>query len=81
MQGKLVDRRESRTKRLLEKIENEVRSHPIGYGVAAAFMSIGPFSARMIFPDAPLGVVLVGGMALGAWSALCAVPGKFLDDE
>jgi len=67
--------------RLCTAVWTELRSYPIGYGVTLAFVLAGPFAARWAFPEAPLGVVVVGGMLLGVWAALCAVPGKFLDED
>jgi multidrug efflux pump subunit AcrB len=57
---------------------HEFRSRPIGYGVLAVFTLGGPLVAHLIFPEAPLGVGIVGGLALGAWAALSAVPDQFL---
>ena len=62
---------------LWQRIRNEVRARPIAYSVLAVFMVAGPAVTSVIFPDAPLGVGLIGGMALGAWAAFCAVPGEF----
>lgn len=56
----------------------ELRNHPFGYGVMAAFTLAGPACAIYLFPDAPIGVTLIGGFALGAYAAMCAVPQKFL---
>ena len=56
----------------------EVRSRPFGYGVLAAFLVGGPFLAVLIFPEAPPAVAAVGGLAFGAYAALCAVPQKFM---
>ena len=58
----------------------EVRRHPGGYLVIAGFTLAGPFLARMVFPEAPLGAGLAGGLLLGVWSALCATPAKLIDD-
>jgi 4-hydroxybenzoate polyprenyltransferase len=56
----------------------EVRSRPFAYGVLAAFLPAGPLLAAWLFPEAPLGVSVVGGLLLGGYAALCAVPQKFL---
>lgn len=61
-----------------KRIVGEVRDHPFGYGVLAAFLVIGPVAASLLFPEAPPGVSIVGGLALGGYAALCAVPQKFL---
>ena len=60
------------------RIVGEVRDHPFGYGVLATFLVVGPVAASLLFPEAPPGVSIVGGLALGAYAALCAVPQKFL---
>ena len=43
-----------------------------------AFVVAGPVVTRWLFPEAPLGVGILGGAAFGAYAALCAVPGKFM---
>jgi hypothetical protein len=60
------------------RLVREVRTHPFGYGVMAAFIVIGPLVALYLFPEAPPAVCIVGGIALGAYAAMCAVPQKFL---
>jgi hypothetical protein len=69
---------ESRLRRWTRSLAEEVRSRPLGYGVLAAFTLGGPLIARMIFPEAPLGVLVLGGVMLGAYAALSAVPDLFL---
>ncbi len=61
-----------------QKLVNEVKSRPFGYSVLAVFLVGGPFLAVMIFPEAPPAVAAVGGLAFGAYAALCAVPQKFM---
>lgn len=61
-----------------QAVVHEVKSHPFGYGVLAAFIVIGPALIMMIFPEAPPAVVVVGGLAFGVYAALCAVPQKFM---
>ncbi|MBW2414430.1 MAG: hypothetical protein JRG76_07950 [Deltaproteobacteria bacterium] len=63
---------------LVQKIVVEVRSRPMGYGVMAAFVVAGPVATSWLFPEAPAGVGIIGGVAFGAYAALCAVPGKFI---
>lgn len=69
---------ESRLRRWKRALAEEARNHPLGYGVLAAFTLGGPLIARIIFPDAPLGVLIFGGLMLGAYAALSAVPDLFL---
>ena len=61
-----------------QAVVGEVKSHPFGYGVLAAFIVVGPVLAMMIFPEAPPAVVVIGGLAFGIYAALCAVPQKFM---
>lgn len=61
-----------------ERLVDEVRSHAFGYGVLAAFLVAGPLAASALFPEAPTGVGIIGGLAFGAYAAFCAVPQKFL---
>lgn len=64
--------------KLKASLVKEVRTHPFGYSVLAAFVVGGPFIAVMIFPEAPPAVAAVGGLAFGVYAALCAVPQKFM---
>jgi len=50
----------------------------MGYGVLLVFVVAGPLVTSWLFPEAPLGVGILGGAAFGAYAALCAVPGKFI---
>jgi hypothetical protein len=61
----------------LRAVVREVREHPMAYGVLAVFLVAGPFVALLLFPEAPLGVAVLGGFLFGAVAALCALPGKF----
>jgi hypothetical protein len=56
----------------------EVREHPAGYAVLVAFAIAGPFVTHFLFPDAPSGLGLIGGVVFGMYAALCAVPGEFM---
>jgi hypothetical protein len=62
----------------LDAVSEEIRTHPFGYSVMAAFVLAGPVVASYLFPQAPTGVAVIGGLAFGVFSALCAVPGKFI---
>lgn len=64
--------------KLRATLVKEVRTHPFGYSVLAAFLVGGPFLAVLIFPEAPPVVAAVGGLAFGVYAALCAVPQKFM---
>jgi len=64
---------------LLARWRAEVRRHAIAYGVVAAFMVIGPLLVRMIFPEAPLLLGLIGGLLFGLYAALSAVPDRFYE--
>jgi hypothetical protein len=68
----------STARRWIRAFAEEIRTHPVGYGVLGAFSIGGPMIARIIFPEAPLGVLVFGGAALGAYAALSAVPDQFL---
>jgi hypothetical protein len=69
---------ESHLRRWTRALVEEVRSRPTGYAVLAIFTLGGPLVARIIFPEAPLGVLVLGGLMLGAYSAFSAVPDQFL---
>ena len=67
----------SRTSRWARAVVSEVRERPMAYSVLALFALAGPIVTKLLFPEAPLVVGIVGGLALGAYAALCALPGKF----
>ena len=67
-------------KNLTQRAIAEVRRHPAGYVIIACFAVAGPFVARMVFPEAPDGVGLAGGVFLGIWAALCATPDKLMEE-
>ncbi len=60
------------------RVSQELRERPMAYGVLALFMLLGPAVTPFLFPEAPPGVSILGGLAFGAYAALCAVPEKFL---
>lgn len=62
----------------LARLRRELRTHPFGYIVLAVFVVAGPILSPLIFPQAPPAVAVIGGLAFGAYAALCAVPQKFL---
>jgi len=68
----------SRVQNVGRAVVAEVRSRPMAYGVLAAFALAGPVVTALLFPEAPPIVGLAGGLALGLYAALCAVPDKFL---
>jgi hypothetical protein len=59
-------------------IAEELREHPMAYAVMAAFVIAGPVVTHVLFPEAPRGVGLIGGMAFGVYAALCAMPQRYL---
>ena len=61
-----------------EAVVKEVRERPMAYVVLGSFLVAGPILTPLLFPEAPAGVGLVGGLAFGAFCALSAVPQKFL---
>lgn len=61
-----------------ERLAHEIRTHPFGYSVLAAFVVLGPVLAVMIFPQAPPAAAAIGGLAFGVYAALCTVPQKFM---
>ena len=63
-----------------ERVKREVRRHRAGYVIVGLFALAGPLLAEMVFPMAPTGAGLAGGLALGIYAGLCAVPEKFLDE-
>jgi hypothetical protein len=63
----------------LTAIRHEIVTHPLVYTVMAAFCVIGPVLTWMIFPEASLGLIVFGGIALGVVFSLCALAGRVLD--
>ena len=64
--------------KLAGRVKEEVTSRPFAYGVLAAFLVAGPVVTHLLFPEAPTGVGIAGGLAFGLYAALCAVPQKFI---
>ena len=60
------------------RISREIRERPLSYILLGAFLILGPITAHFLFPEAPPGAAIAGGLALGVYAALCAVPQKFL---
>ena len=56
----------------------EARARPMAYCVLAVFVLAGPAVAVYLFPQISAGAAVIGGLAFGAYAALCAVPQKFL---
>ncbi len=56
----------------------ELREHGFAYVVLVAFVIAGPVVAHTLFPDAPAGAGLFGGIAFGVYACLCAMPQRFL---
>ena len=63
----------------LKALRREVARHPYPYIVVGSFAVAGPFLTRALFPAAPPFLGLVGGVCLGVYAALCAIPDQFLD--
>lgn len=59
-------------------LARELRARPFGYVVLLLFVLAGPIGAAFLFPQAPVGVAIFGGLAFGIYAALCAVPQKFM---
>lgn len=55
----------------------EVREHPFAYFVLLLFVLTGPIVTHFLFPDAPTGVGVFGGVAFGIYACLCAMPQRF----
>ena len=61
------------------RLGHELRTHVVAYSVAALFAAAGPLVVTWIFPDVSPWVGLAGGLALGIYAALCAVPDRFYE--
>ncbi len=58
---------------------DDVRSHLLAYGAVAGFCVLGPVFAHMIFPEAPLGLVVFGGIVFGVHIGFCALADKLFE--
>lgn len=56
----------------------EIRGRPFAYSVMAVGLVLGPVLIRMIFPEVSVLQTIVGGIAFGVYTALSAVPQKFM---
>lgn len=64
-------------KSFLARCIAEVKSRPKPYALLAAFIAAGPILTSYLFPEAPLGVHIVGGIAFGIYAGVSAIPQKF----
>ena len=62
------------------RVRREISQHRMAYIVLVLFMIGGVFLIPWIFPDATRLQGAFGGMFLGIWAALSAVPQKFIDE-
>ena len=76
--AEVVSLDETRPPGVFARLVNEVRGRPFFYGVFFAFVAAGPIVVHFLFEGVPLGVGIIGGIAFGAYAAMCAVPQKFL---
>jgi hypothetical protein len=65
--------------RWLAALRHELRTHAVAYVVLAGFAATGPLVVWWIFPGVTPWVGVVGGLALGIYAALCAVPDRFYE--
>ncbi len=75
MEGEIHELRPS----LARRIGREIRNHRYAYVVTIGFAVAGAVTARMLFPEVSPLAGAVGGLALGVYAALNAVPNKFLE--
>ncbi len=60
------------------RLSQELRRHPYAYAVVVVFGLAGAVLAPILIPEASPWVGAAGGLAMGVYAALCAVPNKFL---
>ena len=60
-------------------LREDVRHHWLAYLAVAAMCVMGPVFAHMIFPDAPLPLVIFGGVAFGLHFGFCALADKLFE--
>ena len=60
------------------RIWQELRRHPYAYAVVVVFAVAGAVLAPILIPEASPWAGAAGGLAMGVYAALCAVPIKFL---
>lgn len=65
--------------RWLAAVRRELRTHAVAYTILVLFAATGPFVVSWMFPDVSPWVGVVGGLALGIYAALCAVPDRFYE--
>jgi hypothetical protein len=65
--------------RWLRAAGHELRTHVFAYAVLLVFAAAGPLIVSWLFPGVSPWVGLAGGLALGIYAALCAVPGHFYE--
>jgi hypothetical protein len=61
------------------RVGHELRTHVVAYAVLAVFVAAGPLAVSWLFPGVTPWAGVVGGLALGIYAALCAVPDRFYE--
>jgi len=62
------------------RLSDELSEFAQGYWLLLVFALGGILVVSLFLPGHSLTARVVGGIALGCWSALCAIPEKFLGD-
>jgi hypothetical protein len=60
-------------------LRHELRTHLFTYLTVAGFVVLGPVLAKMIFPEAPTSLIVVGGVLMGGYFAFNALLHKLMD--
>lgn len=71
--------RQGRGRRWLGAVHRELRSHALAYSVVAIFAALGPAVVLWLFPGTTPWVGVFGGLAVGAYAALCGLPDRFYE--
>jgi hypothetical protein len=60
-------------------VRAEFRRKRLTYILCAGLILLGPVLARVIFPEAPTALALVGGLLMGVWFAFSGLLNRLMD--
>ena len=65
----------------LKRIKKELAQFRLGYFILGFFASVGFFVVPMFLENVTPFAGAIGGLAIGIYAALVAIPGRFLDGD
>jgi hypothetical protein len=63
----------------LAAVRAELARKPVTYLLGAGLIVLGPVLAKVIFPEAPTSLAIVGGLIMGVWFAFSGLLNRLMD--